>query len=101
MGEKMRRVSSRLPRMWDWMAITVVLVLLVWWIAPRQLEVVAYKTLLVSLAAVMTFWIDRSLYRRLSDHIDIRMDCAIISAARVLVRGIIFLACVLGIGMGL
>ena len=54
--------ASRLPRMWDWVLITVLLMVLVAFIAPQQLPVSLYKLSLISLAAVSGYWIDRSLF---------------------------------------
>jgi hypothetical protein len=101
MSERSKQIKARLPRMWEWMIVTFALLALVWWIAPKQLEIVLYKTLLVSLAAVLTFWIDRSLFRRLEDSITRGMDCNFISASRIIVRGLIFVGCVLGVTLGL
>ena len=94
-------ILKKLPRMWDWILLTVALFVLVWYVAPQQLQIVLYKTLLVSLAAVLTFWIDRSLFARMSDRIESKMKRDIVSAARVLSRALIFLGCVLGMSLGL
>lgn len=55
-------LSKRLPRLSGWLAITLVLLLCVWLIAPQQLPVSLYKLSLVSLAAVVGYWLDRSLF---------------------------------------
>ena len=46
----------------DWLVYAIVLAALVYWIAPQQLPVSLYKLSLVSLAAVVGYWIDRSLF---------------------------------------
>ena len=94
-------ILKKLPRMWDWILLTIALFVLVWYVAPQQLQIVLYKTLLVSLAAVLTFWIDRSLFARMSDRIENKMKRDIVSAGRVLSRALIFLGCVLGMSLGL
>lgn len=57
-----RPLLARLPRMADWLLVTLLLGLLVWLLAPQQLPVSLYKLSLVSLAAVTGYWIDRSLF---------------------------------------
>ena len=52
----------RLPRLADWIAITVVLTLAIGIIAPQQLSVTLYKLSLVSMAGVVGYWFDRSLF---------------------------------------
>lgn len=56
-----RRVVT-LPRMAGWGASALLLSLAVWWIAPQQLPVTIYKLSLISLAAVVGYWIDRSMF---------------------------------------
>lgn len=51
-----------LPRLSGWLFITLLLVLAVLLLAPQQLPVSLYKLSLVSLAAVVGYWIDRSLF---------------------------------------
>lgn len=50
------------PRLSGWFLITVVLLAAVWAIAPQQLPVSLYKLSLVTLAAVVGYWLDRSLF---------------------------------------
>lgn len=50
------------PRLWGWLLITLVLLACVWAIAPQQLPVSLYKLSLVTLAAVVGYWIDRSIF---------------------------------------
>lgn len=50
------------PRLWGWLLITLVLLAAVWLIAPQQLPVSLYKLSLVTLAAVVGYWLDRSLF---------------------------------------
>jgi hypothetical protein len=51
-----------LPRLSGWLLITLVLLASVWAVAPQQLPVSLYKLSLVSLAAVVGYWLDRSLF---------------------------------------
>lgn len=59
-----RPLKTRLspPRLWGWLLITLALLLCVWAIAPQQLPVSLYKLSLVTLAAVVGYWLDRSLF---------------------------------------
>lgn len=50
------------PRLSGWLLITLVLLACVWAIAPQQLPVSLYKLSLVTLAAVVGYWLDRSLF---------------------------------------
>jgi hypothetical protein len=59
-----RPLKTRLspPRLSGWLLITLVLLVCVWAIAPQQLPVSLYKLSLVTLAAVVGYWLDRSLF---------------------------------------
>lgn len=59
---KMFSVSMRLPRMGGWLVLALTLSALVWAMAPQQLPVSVYKLSLIALAAVVGYWIDRSLF---------------------------------------
>lgn len=54
--------SERLPRLIGWIFITLLLTAAVWALAPQQLPVTAYKLSLVTLAGVIGYWLDRSLF---------------------------------------
>lgn len=56
----LRRVQR--VRMADWLLYSMALMALVWFMAPQQLPVAVYKLALLSLAAVTSYWIDRSLF---------------------------------------
>ena len=91
----------KIPRMSDWFVYAVLLVGLIWWIAPQQLSVVAYKVTLLALAAVLAYMIDRSLFKRTGDSIDHHMLRDNVSAARLLARALVFLGTVLGVTLGI
>lgn len=57
-----RTVLPRLPRLSGWLFLTLALALLVALMAPQQLPVSLYKLSLVSLAGVVGYWLDRSLF---------------------------------------
>jgi hypothetical protein len=54
--------NQRAPRLWGWALITLVLLVAVWVLAPQQLPLSLYKLSLVTLAAVVGYWLDRSLF---------------------------------------
>ena len=100
MSNLFRNFMERLPRMWDWILLTVALFGLVAWIAPQQLQVVLYKSLLVSLAAVISYWVDHSLRAHFIRKIT-EAPADIVIAAIIISRSLIFLGCVLGMTLGL
>lgn len=53
---------QRLPRLSGWSLISVLLLVAVFAFAPHQLPVSLYKLSLVSLAAVVGYYLDRSLF---------------------------------------
>lgn len=62
------------PRLSGWLIITLVLLACVWAIAPQQLPVSLYKLSLVTLAAVVGYWIDRSLFPYARPHTVLELD---------------------------
>lgn len=90
-----------LPRMWDWAIYALVLLVIVWLVAPAQLSVVVYKVTLLALATVLAYLIDRSLFKRVRDRVNEKMPRDVFSAARLLARALVFLAVVLGVTLGL
>lgn len=57
-----RPIHQRAPRLSGWLLITICLMAGIWFIAPHQLPVSLYKLSLVTLAAVVGYWLDRSLF---------------------------------------
>ena len=55
-------LARRVPRLSGWMLITLLLLVAVWALAPQQLPLSLYKLSLVTLAAVVGYWLDRSLF---------------------------------------
>lgn len=53
---------KRTPRMAGWILIALLLIIAIALISPQQLPVALYKLSLISLAAVVAYWIDRSLF---------------------------------------
>jgi len=91
----------QVPRMLPWYIVTAALLVAIHYIAPQQLTVVVYKVCLVTLAALLAYLIDRSLYKRAGDRITAALPRDNYSAARILSRALVFVACVLGVSLGL
>lgn len=53
---------KKLPRLFDWLLVTIVLLVLIALLAPHQLPVSLYKLSLVTMAGVAGYWLDRSLF---------------------------------------
>ena len=60
--QKPTKKRLQAPRLSGWLLMTLVLLIGVWAIAPQQLPVSLYKLSLVTLAAVVGYWLDRSLF---------------------------------------
>lgn len=54
--------SVKKPRLGGWLLTAVLLLLIITLVSPQQLPVVIYKLSLISLAAVLGYWLDRSLF---------------------------------------
>lgn len=53
---------KNLPRLTSFALIAILLTLAIAWLAPHQLGVTLYKISLVTLAAVLGYWIDRAVF---------------------------------------
>jgi hypothetical protein len=87
-------------RMTGWILCTIVLIAIIWYIHPVQVQVVVYKLLLVTLATVTSYLIDRTLYLHLQG-IPTSAPGDSLSAARLLARALVFLGTVLGLTLGI
>lgn len=94
------KIADKLPRMADWIIITILLSILIYLLAPQQLPVTLYKLSLITTAAVLGYWIDRSLfpYAR-PDSLSIQPHDILI-AASMLRRAIIVGCAILGVSLG-
>lgn len=88
----------RAPRMTSWTLVTLVLLIILAAIRPEQLQVVAYKLVLVTLGAVAGYWIDRSLFPYVARPHECSANLVVVGAW--LRRGLIVLACILGLTLG-
>ncbi|KVS72790.1 putative holin [Burkholderia cepacia] len=53
---------KRFPRLTSWLVAAIILVAAIALFSPQQLPVALYKLSLVSLAAVVAYWLDRGLF---------------------------------------
>lgn len=95
-------------RMLDWLMAAIVLTGLIAFLAPHQLPVTAYKLSLVSAAAVVGYWLDRSLFPyarpdqfgRWGNELFINATQADVFSACMQRRAIIIAACIIGVSLG-
>ena len=111
---------KRIPRMAGWLLTALLLIIAIALISPQQLPVALYKLSLISLAAVVAYWLDRSLfpYARPDSYLKYDWRCTGTSceldadhqvaqgynqvfAAAMLRRAIIVGAVVVGVALGL
>jgi len=102
----------KMPRLFGWAVITVVLMVGLYWFAPQQLPIVAYKLALVTLAVTLAYWLDRALFpyarpgtffgrsQFLSEGSD-QQTMLLAAALAAIRRAIIVFACVIGLALGL
>ncbi|QPF74222.1 hypothetical protein G8A07_15715 [Roseateles sp. DAIF2] len=112
----------RPPRLSGWFLIAIALAALVWSFAPHQLPVSLYKLSLVTLAGVVGYWLDRSMFpyarpddflpesRQALDLADKDASCTLLVApdaeqlrlagAAMLRRALIVAATMLAMGLG-
>ena len=50
------------PRLFGWLIVTLLLLVVIAFLAPQQLPVSLYKLSLVTMAGVVGYWLDRSLF---------------------------------------
>jgi len=100
-----------IPRLAFWLLVSLVLLAGIALISPQQLPVVLYKIALVTIAAVLAYWLDRTLFPYARPHKFIAAaaqsdgECHRLNwqqaAFATLRRALIVLACVLGLTLGL
>jgi hypothetical protein len=92
-----KKVGKRFSGWWG-LAILAMIVVIVR--APQQLEVLVYKVLQLALAVGLAYMADRSLFKN-APGIDLNYDRDSVSASRIIARGLVFLAVVVGICVGI
>lgn len=112
---------KNLPRMTDWLIAAIVLSLCILAFSPQQIPVSLYKINLISIAGVVGYWLDRSLfpYARPDsfmahdlENMDVaedaplqfEMECCLqndlLLAAAMLRRSLIVAAAMIAVGLG-
>lgn len=86
--------------MWDWALASVLSLIAVAWFAPQQLSIIVFKGCLIAIATCMAFWVDHSLFKRAHDRIEGADQRDLYSSMCLLRRALIFMACVLGLALG-
>lgn len=94
--------GRKLPRLSVWIVITVWLLGGVLLLAPHQVPVALFKLCLVTMAGLVGYWLDRSLfpYARPDKLEGFTDDFGIITASAMLRRALIVGAAMLAIGLG-
>lgn len=90
----------KLPRMTDWLLITLVLVASIYVLSPQQLPVSLYKLSLITMAAVVGYWIDRSLFPYARPDNPKLNDFDLLIAASMLRRAFIVGCAMLAVSLG-
>lgn len=102
MTELMTNTAKRLPRLWVWMVVAVLLLAGVAYVSPQQFPVVMYKLSMVTVSAVVAYWIDRSLFKYTGQaRMDPDMERDLYGAARLVARALVYVGTVLGVTLGL
>lgn len=84
------------------LAVTLILAVAIWWIAPQQLPVTLYKLSLITLAAVAGYYLDRELfpYARPDRWLNDLERHDIEFAVAQLRRALIVSACIIAVALG-
>lgn len=89
------------PRLSGWLAASVILFAIIGWSSFAQISVVIYKLSLVSLSAVLGYWLDRSLFPWARPDRFCSREEPQCCAAAMIRRAIIVAAVCLAVAMGL
>lgn len=92
---------KKLPRMTDWILITILLIGLVALLSPQQLPVLLYKLSLITMAAAVGYWIDRSLFPYARPDNPKLNDFDLLIAAAMLRRAMIVGCAMLAVSLGM
>jgi len=92
---------SKIPRMADWLLITLVLLAAIAVLSPQQLPVSLYKLSLITMAAVVGYWIDRSLFPYARPDNPQLLTAPVMQACAMLRRAIIVGCAMLAVSLGM
>ena len=88
---------EKLPRLTIWIVIAMMLTVGIGLLAPYQLPVTLYKVSLVVLAAVLGYWVDRSLFPYARPDKP-KIDCS--KSTAMIRRAIVVSAIIIAIALG-
>ena len=98
---------TKFPRMTGWLVLAVVLLLLIAAMSPQQVPVSLYKLSLISMAGVVGYWLDRSLFPYARPDSFVMRDGQVSSAsndfllaASMVRRALIVAAAMIAVGLG-
>lgn len=74
--------SVKRPRLGGWLVTAVLLLTTIALVSPQQLPVVIYKLALITLAAVLGYWLDRSLFPKARPGQYLRHDTVLMADGR-------------------
>lgn len=92
--------GTRMPRMTGWLLITLILIGVIAVLKPENLMLSLYKLSLITMAAVIGYWIDRSLFPYARPD-DMTLTDPLERAAAMLRRAIIVGCAMLGVSLGM
>ncbi len=95
MIEKLATLQANIVRVWPWLLASFVLLAVIYWVRPMQLENVVSKTVNITMGAFLGYWVDRSAFRGFAGT-DTMKPGDVLSANRTLARSIIYAACIVG-----
>lgn len=87
-------------RMIEWFFVSMALFALIGFVSPQQLPVAAYKILLVTTAAWMSYWIDRTAFPYARPD-DLALTSPIERSAAMIRRAIIIGSAMIAVSVGL
>ncbi|HEU0283267.1 MAG TPA: putative holin [Gallionella sp.] len=91
---------SKLPRMTEWLLVSLLLLAAIYVVAPQQLGVSLYKLSLITTAAWVGYWIDRSLFPYARPDNPQLLVAPVMCAAAMLRRALIVSAAMLAASLG-
>lgn len=89
------------PRLFVWLITAILLLALISWTSSAQVPVIIYKLSLVSLSAVLGYWLDRSLFPWARPDSFCPWEESLCCAAAMIRRAIIVAAICLSVALGL
>ncbi|MDR9944725.1 putative holin [Enterobacter sichuanensis] len=93
--------KKNFPRLSGWLLSSIALFAIIGWTSPAQIPVTIYKLSLISLSAVLGYWLDRSLFPWARPDSFCPWKEPLCCSAAMIRRAIIVAAICLGVALGL